>query len=261
MPSAPDIPKLPLSVAIVTKNEEELLAACLGSVSFADEIVLVDSGSTDRTLEIAREFGCRIYVEDWKGYGFQMNSAVEKCGNEWVLIMDADESIPEETRQAIEGIVALSSAADAYSFPRKNHLHGRWMRHSDMWPDRVVRLVRKGTGRFHVRSHGKWRTEGLLDESLLCPINHYSFNNYSDLIETINKRSTAVAREQYGQVGNIWPLTPVLHGLLMFLRIYILKLGFLDGFDGLALAVGKGMGSFFKYAKIIELRRNSKDSL
>jgi (heptosyl)LPS beta-1,4-glucosyltransferase len=224
-------------------------------VAFADEIVVVDSGSSDRTVEIARSFGCRIYVEDWKGYGFQVDSVVEKYRNEWVLIMDADESIPEETRRAIGGIVTLPSAAAACSFPRKNHLYGRWMRHSDMWSDRVVRHVWRGAGRFHVQSHGKWRTEGLLDEFLLCPIEHYSFKGFSDMITTLNKRTTTIAGEEYKSMRKVSPLTPAVHGFSMFFRMYFLKLGFLDGFDGFTMALIKSAGSYFKYAKILELQR------
>ncbi|MCL0061728.1 glycosyltransferase family 2 protein [Thermodesulfovibrionales bacterium] len=112
--------KLTLSVAIITKNEEERLPDCLRSVSFADDIVVVDSKSTDKTVEIAKEFGCRVFVEDWKGYGPQKNSAIDKCKHDWVLVVDADESIPEEAKSEIVRIVnATSNSADAYSFPRK----------------------------------------------------------------------------------------------------------------------------------------------
>ncbi|MCL0086518.1 glycosyltransferase family 2 protein [Thermodesulfovibrionales bacterium] len=118
--------KLTLSVAIITKNEEERLPDCLRSVSFADDIVVVDSKSTDKTVEIAKEFGCRVFVEDWKGCGPQKNSAIDKCKHDWVLVVDADESIPEEAKSEIVRIVnATSNSADTYSFPRKNFLYGK----------------------------------------------------------------------------------------------------------------------------------------
>ncbi|MCL0071477.1 glycosyltransferase family 2 protein [Thermodesulfovibrionales bacterium] len=137
------MPKVPLSIAVITKNEEERLPDCLRSVSFADEIVVVDSKSTDKTVEIAKEFGCRVFVEDWKGYSSQKNSAIDKCKHDWVLVIDADESIPEETKNEIVRIInATANSADAYSFPRKNFFHGKWIRHSGWWPDRVVRLFK-----------------------------------------------------------------------------------------------------------------------
>lgn len=135
--------KAQLSVAIITKNEEKRLPDCLKSVSFANDIVVVDSGSTDRTVEITKEFGCRVFVEEWKGYGPQKNSAVKKCKYEWVLIVDADERIPEETGHEIMKILSSSDSADAYSFPRKNFFHNKWIRHCGWWPDRVIRLFKK----------------------------------------------------------------------------------------------------------------------
>jgi len=117
-----------LSVAIITKNEEDRLSACLKSVSFADDIVVVDSGSTDRTVKIAKEMGCRVFIEEWKGYGPQKQSALQKCKNEWVLIIDADERIPEETKEKIMEIVK-NPLADAYSFPLKNFFHKKWIKH------------------------------------------------------------------------------------------------------------------------------------
>jgi len=151
--------KLPLSVAIITKNEEERLPDCLKSVSFAEEIVVVDSGSTDRTIAIAEGFGCRVFVEDWKGYGPQKNSAVQKCSREWVLLIDADERIAPETAETIPKVLEHAQAA-AYSFRRKNYLHGRWLKHSGYWPDRQVRLVRKSEGQFVGEIHERWETAG-----------------------------------------------------------------------------------------------------
>ncbi|HTR45602.1 MAG TPA: glycosyltransferase family 2 protein [Thermodesulfovibrionales bacterium] len=246
--------KLPLSVAIITKNEERRLPACLESVSFAEEIVVVDSGSSDRTVEIAEEFGCRVFVEDWKGDGPQKNSAIEKCTHEWVLIVDADERIPKETREEINRVISNSAYADAYSFPRRNYFHGRWIKYSGWWPDRIIRLVRKSKGRFEAITHGKWATSGTLAE-VDVPIDHYSFTDYSNMLLVMETRSTDMAKEllDAGTRANI--LTPFLHGLTMFLKVYILKLGFLDGLDGFVIAVTRAGGTFFKYAKLLELQR------
>lgn len=246
-----------LSVAIITKNEEGRLPDCLKSVSFSDDIVVVDSGSVDRTVEIAKEFGCRVFVEDWKGYGPQKNSSVSKCKHDWVLIIDADERIPPETKEIILRVLENPSA-DAYSFPRKTFFHGRWIKHCDLWPDETVRLVRKNLGVFERLTHERWVTRGKLEE-LSTPIEHFSFKRYSDLIGCMEERTTTMAEELYEEGKRANPLTAFFHGIAMFLRVYVLKLGFLEGLDGLVIALTKAMGSFFKYAKLVELQRTKRN--
>lgn len=245
-----------LSVAVITKNEEDKLPDCLRSVSFASDIVVVDSGSDDRTVEIAKEFRARVFIEEWKGYGLQISSAVKKCRHEWVLILDADERIPNETKDEISRILQCPSA-DAYSFPRKNYLHGRWIRHCDWWPDRVIRLVRKDKGRYPPITHSRWITEGTLSNAQ-CPIEHFSFSDYSEMLGTLNNYSTSTAIELLNEGKRANLLSPLYHGLGMFLKIYILKLAFLDGLDGFVIALTKAGGALFKYAKLIELQRNRR---
>lgn len=249
--------KIPLSVAIITKNEEAMLPDCLKSVSFADDIVVVDSGSSDRTLEIAKEFGSRVFIEEWKGYGPQKNSAVSKCKYDWVLIIDADERIPHETKEEIQAVLKNPSAS-AYTFPRKNFFHGKWIRHCDWWPDETIRLVKRGGGVFERLTHEKWVTEGRV-EKLGSPIEHRSFQTYSDMLRVVEDRTTIMARElfQEGRRANIF--TPILNSLAMFLRIYILKLGFFEGFDGFVIALTRAYGVFFKYAKLLEIQRYFKE--
>src|SRR5574341_2624490 len=222
---------MPISVAIITKNEEERLPVCLKSISFADDIVVVDSGSTDRTVEIAKEFGCRVFVEDWKGFGPQKNSAVEKCRHEWVLFIDADERITVETKEVIQKVLERPEA-DAYSFKRKNYLHGRWIKHSGYWPDRQIRLVNRNKGSLQSVIHEKWVTEGRLIDLDTC-IEHYAFSNYSDMLKTLNEYSTVTAEELFASGSRATPLLPLYHGIGMFLKIYLLERGFLDGMDGL----------------------------
>jgi glycosyltransferase involved in cell wall biosynthesis len=229
--------KVPLSVAIITKNEEGNLPDCLRSVSFADDIVVVvDSSSTDRTVEIAESFGCHVFIEDWKGDGPQKNSAIAKCKHEWVLVLDADERIPDETQKVIMSIVNDPSSADAYNFPRKNYFHRRWIRYCGWWPDRIIRFVKRSKGSFQAITHGKWATSGAFMET----------------------RSTDMARELFdaGKRANVF--TPFLHGITMFLKIYIIKLGFLEGFDGFIISITRAGGSFFKYAKLLEIQNENK---
>jgi len=248
--------KLPLSVAVITKDEEANIAACLSSVAFADDIVVVDSGSADGTVKIAEGFSCRVFVEEWKGYGAQKNSAIEKCRHRWVLIVDADERVPAESVPAIERAIG-GEQAQAYSLKRKNYLHGRWMRRSGYWPDRQIRLVDRGKGTFRSAIHERWETVGRVAELDAC-IDHYGFSGYSDMLKTMNDYSTLCAKEMYASGRRAGPLAPALHGAGMFLKIYILKKGFLDGMDGLVTALTKAGGAFFKYAKLIELENADK---
>lgn len=248
---------MPLSVAIITKNEEKKLPSCLDSVSFSDDIIVVDSGSTDRTVEIAQKFGCRVYQEDWKGYGPQKNSAVEKCSNDWVLLLDADERLSAGAGELIADILKAPSA-DAYTFKRKNYLHGRWMKHSGYWPDLQVRLINKSRGSFHGKIHERWVTDGPIIDLDAC-IEHYAFTEYSDMLKTLNEYSTIIARELYQSGRRANPLSPILHGAGMFIKIFFIERGFLDGLDGLVTALTKAGGSFFKYAKLLELQREKND--
>jgi (heptosyl)LPS beta-1,4-glucosyltransferase len=249
--------KIHLSVAIITKNEEKNLSGCLKSVSFADDIVVVDSASIDRTVEIAKEFGCHVFTEDWKGYGPQKNSAVDKCRYEWVLLLDADERVTVEARDEILRVLGKPEA-DAYSFKRKNYLHGKWIKHSGYWPDRHIRLINKTKGLFQSVIHEKWVTDGRVKYLDAC-IEHYAFSNYSDMLGTLNEYSTIIARELFNSGKRANFLSPLYHGIGMFLKIYFIEMGLLDGLDGLVTAVTKAGGSFFKYAKLLELQRWNKD--
>jgi len=252
--------KIPLSVAIITKNEEENLPDCLKSVYFADDIVVADSGSTDRTVEIAKEFGCRVFIEEWKGYGPQKNSAIDKCKHDCVLVLDADERIPEGTREEIIRIITTPDSADAYSFLRKNFFHGKWIRHCGWWPDRVKRLVKKGKGRFHSIVHEKWITTGSVKDSKVH-IEHHSFNDYSEMLRKLDEYSTLAAAELYNAGFKPSILAPFYHAISMFFKTYILKMGLLDGLDGLVIAFTAASGSFFKYAKLLELQRFKNDGV
>ncbi len=245
--------KTKISVAIITKDEEKRLPDCLKSVSFADEIIVVDSGSKDRTVEIAKDFGCKVFIEDWKGYGNQKNSAIQKCSNEWVLVIDADERIPPKTREVILEIIK-EPRASAYKFKRKNHIKGRWLKYGDNWPDWQVRLINKSKGSFRGEIHERWITEGAI-RKIDAHIEHYGFLDYAEMLETMNKYSSISAKELYLAGERASVLSPVVHAISMFIKIYILKRGFLDGLDGLVLALLKASGSFFKYAKLIELQR------
>lgn len=245
-----------LSVAVIARDEEERLPGCLESASFADEIVVVDSGSADRTVEIAGAAGARVFQEPWKGFSAQKQSAVDHCRNDWVLILDADERVPGATAgRILEVLSTRDPAVTAFSFPRKNIFHGRWIRHCGWWPDRIVRLVDRRAGAFDGRAvHERWLTRGR-ELPLDAPLEHHSFRRYADLTVKMERYSDLAAASMHAEGRTAGPLTPPLHALWMFFRTYVLELGALDGFDGFVISLMNGGGSFFKYAKLRELAR------
>ncbi len=244
---------MPFSIAIIAQDEEDRLTRCLESVTFAEEVLVVDSGSNDNTVDIARSFGCRVLFEPWRGYAKQKQFAVDNCQNEWVLILDADERIPADTKHTIMEIIAHpEQEIAAYSFNRKNFFHNRWIRYCGWWPDRIVRLVDRRRGRFSDHLvHESWISDDPVKE-LDISIEHYSFRNYSDLIHKLETYSSLAAQEMLSNGKRAGPLAPLSHGSWMFLRTFILELGVLEGFDGFIISVLNAGGSFMKYAKLRE---------
>ncbi len=252
---------MPFSIAIITQDEEDRLPDCLESISFADEIVVVDSGSRDNTVDIAKSFGCKVLTETWRGYARQKQFAVDNCANNWVLILDSDERVPNETATRIKELLASPDTDfTAYSFLRKNFFHNRWIRHCGWWPDRITRLVDRRRGRFSDHLvHESWISEGRVKE-LDMTIEHRSFRNYSDLIHKLETYSSLAAQEMLRDGKRAGVLSPLSHGIWMFLRTYILEWGMLEGFDGFIISTLNGGGSFMKYAKLREAITNN-DSL
>lgn len=251
--------KIPLSVAIITKDEAENLAACLETVAFARQIIVVDSGSADDTCKIAAEKGCEVFREEWRGFGPQKQFAIDQCREPWVLVLDADERLSGETAQQIKRIVLNPSAGAAgYSFPRKNFFQGRWIRHAGWWPDRVVRLFRKGRGRMSTAMvHEAVMVDGPV-EALPLPIEHFTESSLERVLVKIDRYSTAGAEEAFaaGKMSSLF--SALLRAEFTFFQDYLLRRGFLDGAPGFTLAVLDGINKFFKYAKLNELHRRAK---
>ncbi|MCD6153491.1 MAG: glycosyltransferase family 2 protein, partial [Syntrophobacterales bacterium] len=252
--------KIPLSVAIITKNEAENMPGCIGSVKFADQIVVVDSGSTDDTVKIATDFGCDVFIEKWRGFGPQKQFAIDKCKHRWVLVLDADERIPPETAMAIEDLVSKGSGDVAgYSFPRKNWFRGRWIKH--LWGgDRIVRLFQKDLGRMtSVAVHESVEVSGHV-EALDVPIEHFTESDLSKILIKIDHYSTLGAQEAFieGRKATIWSAS--FRAALAFFQSYFLKLGALDGAQGLTLSITNSVNKFFKYAKLSELHKQAESS-
>jgi len=250
--------KVPLSVAIITRDEEEMLPGCLESVSFADDIVVVDSGSTDRTVEIAQGFGCRVFVEPWRGFGPQKNSAVSKCRHKWVLIVDADERIPEETREAIINAVGSGNTAEAYRLPRKAFFNGKWIKHCGWWPDEKIRLFNKERGSVSDREvHESVEVRGNVKGLAAYIVNH-PMPNIDAVLRKVNLYSSLGARELLKAGRKSTTPRALCHAVASFIRDYFLRLGVLDGKEGFILAFTVTVTTFYKYVKLVELKQQKK---
>jgi glycosyltransferase involved in cell wall biosynthesis len=243
--------KVPISVAVITKNEEQRLGPCLLSVSFADDIVVLDSGSFDRTLDVAKEHGARTFTEKWKGYGPQKQRALDLCKHDMVFMIDADERLMPDGVEIIQSLIAEGNLAPAYSVKRKSYIGTRWIKGCDWWPDRVTRLVDRKRCHMVGNIHERVEVDGNT-KHLEAVLEHYSFKNYGDLIKKMDLYSDYTSDELIKKGRAVGPLSPVTHGAFMFFKSFIIKKGFIDGFDGFVISLMNAGGAFFKYAKAIE---------
>jgi len=247
-----------LSVTIICQNSENTIRRCLESVAWADEIVVVDGGSTDRTLEICREFTSKVHQPgDWPGHGPQKNRALDFATGDWVLSLDSDEWITPESRAEIEGAIAAPGDKAAFMLPRRSSFCGRYMRHSGWWPDYVKRIFRRGTARFSDgRGHDRLIVNGAVGR-LSRPIHHETITSLDQLIDKMNAYSAMTARNLHENGRSASILTALLHGGWAFFRTYFLRAGFLDGREGLMLAIANAENSYYRYAKLALLGKKT----
>lgn len=241
-----------VSAILITKNAGATLRRCLESLRWADEIIVVDSGSTDDTLAICEASGARVRVTpDWPGFGAQKNRALQEARGEWVFSIDADEWVEPALREEMLAVMARAAAADAYAMPRRSSFCGRFMAHSGWWPDYIVRLFRRGRARFSDDSvHERLVVEGSTGK-LTHPLMHESITSLDQMLGKMNAYSTAGAIARRGRHLRSPLLTAVLHGLWTFVRTYVLRRGFLDGREGFILAVANAEGAYYKYLKLM----------
>lgn len=250
-----------LSVILITRNEEANLDDCLTSFEgIAQQIVVVDTNSSDRTLEIAKNHGALIsQPADWPGFGPQKNRALDLATGDWVLSLDADERLTPALRSEIAMVIHHSAHVDCFSIPRLSWYCGRFIRHSGWNPDYVDRLFKRGSARFsNDLVHERLIPNGQVAK-LENPMLHYSFMNYSQVLQKIDRYSTASAEQSFAKGKRSTPLKAILHGLWAFIRTYLLRAGFLDGYPGLALAISNGEGSYYRYMKIWLLETQEKN--
>ena len=245
-----------LSVIIIAKDAEGTIRRCLESVAWADEIVVVESGSADRTADICRGLGAKVHqTSDWPGYGPQKNRALDLAAGEWVLSLDADEWVTPELRAEIERAITAPGGKVAFALPRRSSFCGRFMRHSGWWPDHVVRLFRRGAGRFSMNIvHERVIVQGTTS-ALREPLMHESVTDLDQMLVKMNGYSSASAVELHRQGRSATLMTALLHGGWAFVRTYFLRAGFLDGREGFMLAVANAEGAYYRYAKLALLAR------
>ena len=244
----------PISIVIVTKNEGINIEEALKSVSDAKEIIVVDSFSTDRTVEICEQFTEKVYQHEWQGFARQKQTAVDYAEGPWVLILDADERVTPELK---EEIVNTISRADCNGFymPRENYFIGKWIKHGGWWPDNTLRLFMKGRGRLdHREVHEKVVVEGNVGY-LKNPLKHYTYRSVSDFVERMERYSTLAAKEIRKNSGNAGLYSLTIKPVAAFMKMYLLRLGILDGKRGLMLAVLYSYYTFLKYAKTWEKQK------
>ena len=244
-----------ISVIVITKNEAASIARCLESVSWADEIIVLDSGSTDDTVSICREYTVHVHQTDWPGFGPQKNRALDRASGDWVLSLDADEWVTPALRDEIARIVAQSQDVDAFRIPRQSSFCGRFMRHSGWWPDHVVRLFRRGGAKFSDDAvHERVVVDGKTG-TLLTPLMHETFVDLEELLAKMNNYSTLSAQAMHRGGKRSGLSKAVARAAWAFVRTYFLRGGFLDGREGFMLAVATAEGTYYRYVKLLLLQK------
>jgi len=239
-----------LSVIVITKNEAHNIQACLQSVLFADQIVVLDSGSTDGTLDMARKLGAEVSENlDWKGFGVQKNRALALARSDWVLSIDADERVTPALQAEMQAAME-NPGYEVYGFPRLSSYCGQYMRHSGWYPDRITRLFKRNAAMFSDELvHERVITSHPIGQ-LESPLLHESFRNFEAVLDKANRYSTAGAQIllEKGRTASVGKA--IAHGFWAFFRTYVLRRGFLDGRMGLVLAISNAEGTYYRYLKL-----------
>lgn len=243
-----------LSVIIITKNEASSITACLRSVSWADEIIIVDSGSTDSTISICKKHGAIVHTREWTGFGDQKNYALSLATNKWILSIDADERVPTELKMAILKAISEPNGFSAWRIPRLSSFCGKYIHHSGWRPDYVTRLFEKESAKFsddiiHEKVIVNGKT-GTLKESLL----HESIESVDDLLQKMNDYTTAGALTLHHAKKRTSLKKAIFKSGWAFFRTYILRAGFLDGRRGLMIAISSAESSYYKQIKLLMMQ-------
>jgi glycosyltransferase involved in cell wall biosynthesis len=246
--------RLPLSVIVTTYNEEINIAECLQSVAWADEVLLVDSYSTDRTLDLARRFPVRVLQREYYGSAAQKNWSLDRVTHDWVLIIDADERVPEALAREILGVLARPPAVNGFYIRRQNVFIDKAIRHSGWSTDKVVRLFRRDKGRYpNRRVHADLEIEGPIPV-LRHPFVHYTFRSFDQYFKKFLNYAEWGAAQAFRDGRRAGLVEVGMRPAWRFFRMYVLQAGFLDGMHGLVLCALQAFGVFLKYARLWEYR-------
>jgi glycosyltransferase involved in cell wall biosynthesis len=244
-----------LSVIIITKNEAHTIEDCLKSVGWADEIIVVDSGSDDDTVAICQKFGAQVSKNEWPGYGKQKNHALALAKGDWILSIDADERVTPALRQEIEHAIATPNDCVAWQIPRLSSFCGRYMRHSGWWPDYVTRLFHRDYAKFSDDIvHERVIVKGLTG-TLKAHFLHESIEDFEDLLTKMNQYTTAGALMADERKKTASLTKAIGRGLWAFFRSYVLRAGFLDGREGFILSVSTAESTYYRHLKLMLLMR------
>ena len=248
----------PVTVTVITKNEAEALADALRSVSWADELIVIDAESTDDTAKIARQFTDRVYVRPWSGYVDQKNHAAGLASNDWIFSLDADERSTPQLADEIRSLVSGQPPSSGYRMPRVSFYLGRWVRTTDMYPDYQLRLYDRRTARWDgMYVHESVKVDGPVGY-LKSELQHYPYRDLSEHLVRMDRYTTLAARQMRASGRRAGVADVLLHPPLAFLRNYILKAGFRDGQAGLVISIVNSYYVFLKFAKLWELQRTMK---
>lgn len=242
-----------LTVTIITLDEEARVAAAIDSVSWADEIVVVDAGSRDATVPIARGLGARVETRAWSGWSDQKNFAAALASHEWILSIDADERVTPELAGEIRTLLAAEPPLRGYRMPRVTFHLGRWIRTTDFYPDYQTRLYDRRAARWRSRRvHESVAVDGAIG-ALTHELQHFSFRNLGDQVARIDRYTTLAAQEMYESGRRASTFDLLVHPAAAFLRNYLLRRGVLDGIPGLTISLLNAWGVMLKYAKVWEM--------
>lgn len=245
-----------VSAVLIAYNEEDRLSACLNRLKWADEIVVVDSGSTDATRAIASQYTSRVVEIPWRGFGPQKQAAVELAAHNWVFVVDCDELVTPELAGEITSLLEQAELKSAYDVPRRTFIGNKEIKYCGWYPDRTVRLFDRTRAKF---------SESLVHEcvvvtgekgSLSADLLHYSYGSIGGMLPKIGQYSDLWAQQMYAAGKDSGLLALLIKPTAAFLKVYLVKLGFLDGFEGLTIAVSTAYLTFLKYAKLLEKKRS-----
>jgi glycosyltransferase involved in cell wall biosynthesis len=251
--------KLPISLIVITLNEERNIERCIRSVPFASDVVVVDSGSQDRTREIATSLGARFLEKAWMGYGPQKKFATEQAGQDWILSLDADEVLSPELAQEIQQRFASLDPRTGYEMPRKSWHLGRWIRHGGWYPDYQLRLYNRKYSQWpQAQIHERVQAEKVA--RLRSPLLHYVFVDLADQVNTNNRYSGLLAEKDWQSGRRFSLLKLLMKPGTKFFETYFLKFGFLDGLAGFLISISAAYSIFLRWAKLHELERQHRNT-